>query len=439
MIRPPTTGHRPRSARRDLRLSAVEGTSYCVMVGVGQESFVAFALALGLGEVRAGLLATLPVAVGATTQLAAPWLIRKTGSLRRYMTIASALQTLCFVPLLVAAVVGAIPVWALYLTVVAYSAINLAQGPGWGTWITTLMPRRIRARYFAQRSRMLQGGVLAGLLMGGLIVAGQDAEALPPIAFAPLFAIALGMRALGCYLLSRHHEPVRMPAGVRHVPAREMAARFRTGPDVTLFTFLLASNFALQMALPFFTPYVLEYRGLSYLELTMLTGTAIVGKMVAAPTIGRIAHRSGPRRLLWFGAVGLIPMGPLWLAASSFEMLLIVQFVMGLILSCFEIGALLSQFDAVPEHERASLTAKFVAANAIAGFVGSAIGGALLGRVDLGLGGYGAAFAAAAVARIAVLPLLLRVRPASRDAELVAGGAVRVEPGAGSMEVPAGR
>lgn len=437
MLTAPPSGYRPPTARRDLRLSAIEGTSYCVMVGVGQEYFIAFALAIGLGDVVSGLVGTLPVMVGATLQLAAPWVIRRTGSLRRYMTIASATQAACFVPLLVAALVGRMPAWALFVTVGAYSAINLGQGPAWSTWITTLMPRRIRARYFAARSRMLQGGVLTGLLIGGLLLSREDAGESPAIAFAPLFAIALLMRATGSYLLSRHAEPVKMPARLRHVGPRELLGRARSGADMTLLAFLMMSNLALQMALPFFTPFVLEHRGLSYLELTMLTGTVIVGKMVAAPTLGKVAHRYGPKRLLWIGAVGVIPMAPLWLAADSFPTLLLVQFAMGIVLSCFDVGAVLQQFEAIPEHERPSVLATFVALNAIAGFCGSAIGGVLLAGADLGLGGYGAAFGAAAGARLLALPLLMRVRPAPREVEPFPGGSVRVEPGAGTTEVPA--
>lgn len=420
-----------------MRLSAIEGASYCVMVGVGQEYFVAFALAVGLSEVQSGLVATLPVFVGASTLLAAPWLIRLTGSLRRFMIIASALQAACFAPLIAAAVLGRMPPAALYLTVAAYSAINLGQGPAWSTWITTLMPRRIRPVYFASRARMLQGGVLLGLLTGGLLLSRSEAGSSPAIAFAPLFALALLMRAAGSFLLSRHAEPVPMPARVRHVPLREIVQRARHGADVTLLTFLLASNLALQMALPFFTPFVLEHRGLSYLEFTMLTCTVIVGKMVMAPTVGRVAKRFGPKRLLWVGALGTIPMGPLWLAADSFAMLLIVQFLLGCVLVCFDIGSVLLQFESIPEHERPSLLATFTAVNALVGFAGSLVGGALIQWIDLGQGGYIAAFAAAAGARVLALPLLTRVRTTVAQVRPLPGGTVRVEPGAGTTEVPA--
>jgi len=446
MLGMPPSGVRPRSSRRDLRLSAIEGTSYCVMAGVGQEYFVAFALVMGLGEVGAGLVATLPVFIGATAQLAAPWAIRRVGSLRRYMILASALQAACFAPLIAGAILGTLPAAALYLSVAAYSAINLAQGPAWSTWITTLVPRRIRSRYFAQRSRVLQGGVLAGLLIGGLLLdksqgANPSEDGAPGAqtasAFAMLFGVALLARCLGCFLISRHSEPVALPARFRNVGVRELLGRARHGADVTLLTFLLFTNLAAQIAMPFFTPFVLEHRGLTYLEFTTLTGAVIVGKMLAAPTVGRLAHKHGPRRILWIGAIGVIPMAPLWLMADSYAALLVVQFCLGPLLSCFDIGAMLTQYESIEEHERASLLATFTAVNAAGGFLGSLVGGALLHWVTDPGGAYLAVFLLGSGGRLLALPLLLRVKPVHALAEPIPTGMVRVEPGTGTTPLAA--
>ena len=46
--------------------------AFSVMVGCGETYFAAFALALGFGPVASGMVATLPVLVGAVIQLAAP-------------------------------------------------------------------------------------------------------------------------------------------------------------------------------------------------------------------------------------------------------------------------------------------------------------------------------------------------------------------------------
>ena len=440
----PPSGFRPRSARRDMRLSTIEGASYCVMVGVGQEYFVAFALALGMGEVAAGLVATLPVFVGSTLQLAAPFVIARVGSLRRSMVIFSTLQACSFLPLLVGALVGAMPPALVYLSVAGYSVINLSQGPAWSTWITTLMPREIRPRYFASRSRWIQMGVLIGLVTGGLLLGFDKSGAArsPAAAFAPLFAIAFAVRLASSRLLAVHSEPVRMPGGFRHVGPAELLRRVRRGMDVGVLGYLLLNNLAWQIALPFFTPYVLEHRGFGYAEFMTLTCAVVLGKMLAAPTVGRLAHRYGARRILWIGAIGSLAVAPLWAACASYPALLAVQFAAGPVFVCFDVGAMLVQYDTIPEHERASLFATFTAFNGLAGFVGSAVGGLLLGPVaaewlgGVGIGGYTLVFCAAALGRLLVLPLLGRIKEVREPSGDAAWTTVRVEPGAGETLAP---
>ncbi|MCP4893327.1 MAG: MFS transporter, partial [Actinomycetales bacterium] len=58
--------------RRDLRLLVVDGSCYSMMTGAGEWQFVLFALALGMGEVASGLVATIPVFIGAVLQLITP-------------------------------------------------------------------------------------------------------------------------------------------------------------------------------------------------------------------------------------------------------------------------------------------------------------------------------------------------------------------------------
>ena len=49
----------------------IDAAAYSVMVGCGETYLPAFALALGLGPIVAGMVASVPLLVGATVQLAA--------------------------------------------------------------------------------------------------------------------------------------------------------------------------------------------------------------------------------------------------------------------------------------------------------------------------------------------------------------------------------
>jgi hypothetical protein len=81
------SSHRPPSRlRRDLRRIFAEGVAWSVMVGIGETYFPAFALALGMGEVGAGLIASIPLLAGGLLQLVTPHGVTRLGSRRRWAT-----------------------------------------------------------------------------------------------------------------------------------------------------------------------------------------------------------------------------------------------------------------------------------------------------------------------------------------------------------------
>src|SRR5262245_13162494 len=71
---PPSTKERSRrrALRKNLRNSVSDGASFSVMVGIGETYFPAFVLALGMGEIASGLIASIPLLMGAVLQMISP-------------------------------------------------------------------------------------------------------------------------------------------------------------------------------------------------------------------------------------------------------------------------------------------------------------------------------------------------------------------------------
>src|SRR5262249_54123491 len=76
---------RRRSLRKNLRNSMSDGAAFSVMVGTGETYFPAFVLAMGMGEIAAGLVASIPILVGAILQMVSPAAVVKLGSNRRWV------------------------------------------------------------------------------------------------------------------------------------------------------------------------------------------------------------------------------------------------------------------------------------------------------------------------------------------------------------------
>jgi hypothetical protein len=118
-----------------------DGAAYSVMVGAGEAYLAAFLLAMGKSDRVCGLVGTIPMLVGAMLQLFAPWGVQQLASHRRLVTIAAALQGLCFIPLCIAAYAGEIHAGWAFAIISMYWGFGLAGGAAWNAWAETLVPR----------------------------------------------------------------------------------------------------------------------------------------------------------------------------------------------------------------------------------------------------------------------------------------------------------
>jgi MFS family permease len=400
----------PRRAallRKDLRKVYADGVAFSVMVGIGETYLPAFVLALGMGEKWSGLIATLPLVAGGLIQLASPAAVRRLGSRRRWVAMCAAAQALSFLPL-IAIAATATPGALVFAIAALYWAAGMGASAGWNAWVESLVPRRIRARYFGRRSGGAQVGVLAGLLAGGVLLDAATSAGHQLTGFAVLFGAAALARFLSARLLASTSEP-SPPSVEGDVPPREVLRRFRHGKDGRLLLYLIGTTTAVMIAGPFFTPYMLGELHLTYSAYMSLIGAAFVSKILALPILGRLATRHGSHWLLRAGGAGIVPISGLWLVSENYTYLLALQFVSGVVWAAHELGSFLMFFEEIRGDERTSLLASFNLVNAAAIVAGSLVGGAILHWTGESLRGYHWVFALSVAARVLTLPLLGRL------------------------------
>lgn len=406
------------------------------MVGSGEAYFAAFALAIGLSEVTAGLVAALPMLTGSLLQLASPWAVRRLGSIRAWVVGCAMVQALSFGPLLAGAIAGEMPAWAMFAAVALYWGSGMATGPAWSSWITTIVPAPVRAHYFARRSRRAQYGVVGGLVGTGVLLQTQ-AEALGPIAYAIPFGAAGLARFLSGLCLARQSEPEPEPAEAERADFGARARRMWSGPGARVLTYMLALQVAVQISGPFFAPYMLRGLDLSYAQFMMLICAAYAGRVISLPWIGRFAKRFGPANLLWVGAIGITPLTLMWIVTESFWILLGYQLISGTVWACYEMATMLLTFETIPASERTSALTVFNLANAIAIVIGSTIGGAILGVLGASTDAYHALFAISLVARALALPLVGRVKaPPRLRVRVIPLRTIALRPSSGGFDRP---
>lgn len=402
----------PSAVRRDLRAIVLDGAAFSVMVGAGQSYLQPFTLALGHSDVVGGLIATVPMVGGAFLQLAGPQLVVRLGSQKRWVVLASVVQALSWLPLAIGAWRGSLGVVALFALATVYWATGIGAGPAWTSWVETIVPVRLRARFMGRRQAICHAALFVSLVAAGRVLDVADAAGLSLRAFAWLFVASAVARLVSVTVLARQSEPVPLPHGVRHVGVLEVARRIPRERGLQRLFCVLPLIFACQMAEPFLAPYVLRGLRADYGTYLLLLAASFLGRIVALPFAGTLARRHGAARVLRWGVVGLVPVASLWVLSDSVAWLVAVQLAAGVAWGAFELGNFLVFFEAVPHRERTGVITCYFLATSLATVVGSLVGGQILAALDAERVGYVAVFVASTVARIAALRFVRPLRGA---------------------------
>jgi MFS family permease len=363
--------------RRDLVACTGDGMTYSFMVGTGETYFAAFAIALGSSDKVSGLIAALPPLVGATAQLFAPALAARVKSPSRWIRGCATLQALSFVPMIVGAIAGWLPMWVLFVVAGVYWTAALGAGGVWNTWIGLCFPKAIRPRYFGIRSRLCQACILGGIIVAAALLQPTHGTRWELWGFAALFLVAALARAASIPFLRRQRDPGEWPEHTP-VPLWHFVSNFWHRADARLVVLLLAMQIAVQMGQPFLNPFLIKQLEVSPILYLALIAAGFAAKSAALPLLGMYAKRRGARSLLGLGALGTTFMILPWLWVEWVPGMFAIQAMSGVAQGAWELATFLLFLETVPSDERTSLMSGFYFLNSFAMAVGAMIGGAIL-------------------------------------------------------------
>lgn len=389
---------RARYARTDLAASTIDAVGHGSMVGLGETYIPAFALAAGVGEILSGLISTLPMMAGGLLQLVAPKGAHLVRSRRAWVVGMAAGQALSLLFLAMGAWAGHIPAWLLFTFASLYWGTGLATGPAWNTWIDTLVPARLRAGYFARRTRLNQTALMAGIIGGGLALnySAKSDWLLPT--FAVVFGVAAISRAFSAIALASQREPSVPLEHEKPAPLLVTFKELMASPANSLIIFLLVVQASVYISGPFFNAYMLVRIQLSYGEYLVVMAMAYFAKIVALSFLGGIARRIGIWRLFTMASIGIMPLPVFWTFSSNFWYLLTIQMISGTAWAAYELGMFLVLFEAIPATKRTDMLTLFNAGHVTATAAGSMIG-VLLMKLSDPVYAYAVVFVASAVGR----------------------------------------
>lgn len=253
---------------RGLKLVVRDGIASEMMVTLTGGAFlVSLALLMGASNFQVGLIAALPTFAN-LFQLLAIWLVHRFAN-RRAITVTC--LTLSRIPLLV---IAALP-FLLPVEIGIYVLIGLLflhfffgsiAGTSWSSWMKDLVPESILGEYFSNRSRKIAIVSVSFSLIAATSLDYVEAnfEEDIHVAYAVMFVVAGVVGLYGASLLARTPEPKIYPIRRNLLKMFAQPLKERNFRNLLVFNSLWA--FAVNLAAPFFTVYMLKTLGfpLSY-------------------------------------------------------------------------------------------------------------------------------------------------------------------------------
>lgn len=270
--------------KKGLKLVVIEGLTTEVMTSFTGGAFLtAMALLMGATNSQIGLLAALPTFTN-FFQLLSIALVHRFNNRRAITVICSILAR---VPLII---VGAIAAFSeggssvnlLISFLFFYYMFGSVAGPSWNAWMKDLVPEQLLGQYFARRSSYMQMLNIALSLTLAFVVdyvkSNYQTFELP--AYGLLFIGAGLVGIIGAFILSNVPEPLSARSegnlfSIFKYPLKDKNFR-------RLLIFNSGWSFALNIATPFFTVFMLKTLGL---PLSYVIGLAIISQLFSILTI----------------------------------------------------------------------------------------------------------------------------------------------------------
>lgn len=392
---------------KSLRLSLIDAFLSALVIGAGETYLPAYSLSIGMGEVFAGVLASLPLVSGAILQLITPRGLQRVQSHKHWVVAVSSLQALTFLPLIYFSATNAPNFWMLFLILTLYWGSGFSAGLAWNYWMGRLVNVEEGNKFFSKRARITQLGVLIGLVGGGVALHNKVEIGPFTSVFTLLFIFACGARLLSSWILSRQHFDPQWRKECTKLGFRASWAVFWRNKEKRSFFFKLAPfQAAVFISSPFVTPYMLAQIKMDYSQFMIATGLLFVGKALTTMFLEKYKSSVSGMSIFVFGAATISPLPLLWSLSNSVEFIYALQLISGLLWAFVEVGLALIFFKDLKQEEKVPVLTVYNLLNSVAIILGTYAGGKLLWYFGEKLSSYHILFAVAGVARFTgFLPL----------------------------------
>jgi MFS family permease len=278
----------------------------------------AFALHLGASNLWIGVLASAPF-LTQLLQVPAILLIERLRARKRIAVVTSVIgRTMLLVMAFAAFWSGPAALMALLAAQYVLCGFGAVGSCAWNAWLRDLAPDDMLGRVLARRSIWTASvSLVAGLVAALILARTPDNSSTRDLAFAGMFVIGCVTGLISARIVSAIPEPQMREHGERAALLPMLRAPFSDGNFRRLLIFVVSWQFAVNLATPFFTVFIVEQLGFDVSFVLVLSAVSQLANVLALRSWGMFSDRFASKSVLLVAAPAYILAIVAMIAASQ--------------------------------------------------------------------------------------------------------------------------
>lgn len=366
--------------RVGLRISTIEGTFATIHIVLTSGAFLTgYALMLGANAFQIGILAAIPF-IAQIFQILSAILVEKVRKRKNISLLAVVLSREVWIFLIFLPFVSFIPKQGkivAFLIVIAFSSVfGVIAANAWLSWMSDMVPERIRGRYFGVRNSILAFTTMVTTVIGSIILDHFRATNREEDGFATLITIAAIAAGIAGFLLAKQPEPP-MTGKLSKSILTAILSPLQDRYFRKILAFFFVWNAAVGFAAPFFSVHMIKNLNMSYTLISFYSIVPTGISILANRYWGKLLDRFGTKSTLLLNAFAIAFIPLIWLFPRK-DFLLPLWFeapFSGLTWAGFNLAAFNVPMTASPRIGRPYFLALFAIVTGIGFFIASILGG----------------------------------------------------------------
>lgn len=376
----------PRESARGLRLLVLEaafsGGAAALTTGV---ILTAFALHLGASNVMVGVLASAPF-LCQLLQLPAILLVERMRARKRIAVVTSVIGRLMLGVMAVTAFfAGPASLWIFVVAQFVLCGLGAIGGCAWNAWLRDLAPEDRLGEVFARRTLWLTGiSLMLGLAAALALQLTPDGSQARNLIFAIMFAAGCVTGLVSARIVSAMPEPEMPPAAGPPQLIELLRQPFRDRNFSRLLGFVASWQFAVNLATPFFTVFIVRQLAFNVSFVLVLSVVSQIANLLALRLWGELSDRHANKSVLTvcapvyiFAIVAMIGASQLNNQTLIIAWLVILHILMGAAVAGVTLASTNIALKLSPKGEATAYVAANAMVTALAAGLAPIIGGAL--------------------------------------------------------------